>query len=244
MSRRGRSRGWVLLAALLGASLTASLGVWQLGRADLKLGLLAQREAREALPAVDWEALPEAGARADWSQWHDRPVRLRGRWVHGATLFLDNRPMQGRSGFFVVTPLQPRPGAPALLVQRGWVPRDAHDRTAVPALPQGDEPVEVVARLAPPPSRLYEFAPDSPGRIRQNVDLAALAQEMSLPLYPLSALQTDPENGADGLLRDWPRVGADVHKHYGYALQWFGLCALILILYVWFQFIAPRRQRA
>ena len=46
------------------------------------------------------------------------------------------------------------------------------------------------------------------------------------------------------VLRQWPRPAADVHKHYGYAFQWFGLCALIAILYVWFQFIQPRRRAA
>mgnify|MGYP000679766094 CR=1 FL=1 len=52
----------------------------------------------------------------------------------------------------------------------------------------------------------------------------------------------------DGLLRDWPVVGAGVEKHYGYAFQWFGLCGLIALLYVWFQivrrFIRPRSQPA
>jgi surfeit locus 1 family protein len=35
----------------------------------------------------------------------------------------------------------------------------------------------------------------------------------------------------------------DVHKHYGYAVQWFSLTALITGLYVWFQLLRPRRRR-
>ena len=38
-------------------------------------------------------------------------------------------------------------------------------------------------------------------------------------------------------------AAAGVHKHYGYAFQWFALSALILGLYVWFQLIRPRRAR-
>jgi surfeit locus 1 family protein len=45
------------------------------------------------------------------------------------------------------------------------------------------------------------------------------------------------------LLRQWPTSFPDVHKHYGYAFQWFGLTALVVVLYVWFQIIAPRRRR-
>jgi surfeit locus 1 family protein len=48
--------------------------------------------------------------------------------------------------------------------------------------------------------------------------------------------------------RDWPAVSSGVDKHYGYAFQWFGLCGLIALLYVWFQivrrFIRPRRERS
>jgi len=48
---------------------------------------------------------------------------------------------------------------------------------------------------------------------------------------------------ADGLLRHWPAPAFDVHKHYGYAFQWFALAALITGLYVWFQLVRPRLRR-
>ena len=55
-------------------------------------------------------------------------------------------------------------------------------------------------------------------------------------------------DASEGLQRDWPVVGTGVDKHYGYAFQWFGLCGLMALLYVWFQivrrFIRPRRQPA
>jgi surfeit locus 1 family protein len=81
------------------------------------------------------------------------------------------------------------------------------------------------------------------GPIRQNLDLDAFARETGLPLRPLTLVQEDgAATAADGLLRQWPRPAADVHKHYGYAFQWFSLAALILGLYVWFQLIRPRRE--
>ena len=39
-----------------------------------------------------------------------------------------------------------------------------------------------------------------------------------------------------------PRPAVDVHKHYGYAFQWFALAGLITILYVWFQLVRPARR--
>ena len=47
----------------------------------------------------------------------------------------------------------------------------------------------------------------------------------------------------DGLLRHWPAPDLGLHKHYGYAFQWFALCALIVGLYVWFQIVRPRLAR-
>ena len=49
------------------------------------------------------------------------------------------------------------------------------------------------------------------------------------------------QTGADseGLRRDWVLVGVDPGKNKAYAFQWFGLSALVTLLYVWFQWIGP-----
>lgn len=241
--RRPRAFWWITLAAALAMALTASLGRWQLGRADTKRALQAQREARAQMPAIGWDGL-RAARPEDWAALHDRPVQLRGRWVPQGTRFLDNRQMNGRVGFYVLTPLQSADGQNAVLVQRGWVARDFQDRSRLPALPLPGGEVTVLGRLVPPPSRLYAFEGQEQGPIRQNIDLPSLGQEAGVSLLGASVLQTAPTGDGDTLARDWPLVGSDVHKHLGYAFQWFGLCALIAILYVWFQFIAPRRRVA
>jgi surfeit locus 1 family protein len=87
---------------------------------------------------------------------------------------------------------------------------------------------------------LYEFDGAGSGPIRQNLDLSDHARETGLALRPLLLLQTSPAD--DGLRRDWPAPAVDVHKHYGYAFQWFALCALTIVLHVWFRIIRPRRQ--
>ena len=98
--------------------------------------------------------------------------------------------------------------------------------------------------VAPPPPRLYEFGPSASGPIRQNLDLPSFARETSLSLRSLSVVQDEPVPALnDGLLRQWPQPAAGLHKHYGYAFQWFSLSALILGLYVWFQLIQPRRSK-
>jgi surfeit locus 1 family protein len=230
------------VATLLGMAVTARLGVWQLSRASQKEALQSALDTRSHLPALSTEALPSSESQAQ-AEMH-RPVVLRGEWQQGATVFLDNRQMNGRPGFFAMTPLLLAPGD-AVLVQRGWVPRDAQDRTRVPQVPTPAGPIELKGWLAPAPGRLFDFAPGAPasGPIRQNLVLADHSRELGVTLRPWTVLQSD--EGApkgDGLMRQWPRPAADVHKHYGYAFQWFGLCALMAGLYVWFQLLRPRFQ--
>lgn len=250
-------RFWMIAAAAVaGMWVTASLGRWQLSRAAEKEALQSLLDARSHLAPLDGSALVSAGADAaragdDQGLVH-RAVVLEGRWLPAYTVFLDNRQMHGRPGFFVLTPLQLQgPKAGVVLVQRGWVPRNFEDRTQVPPVQTAEGVVvRVQGRVAAAPSRLFEFQGGDPtkgsSRIRQNLDLAAFRSETGLALAPLTVLQTG--EASEGLQRDWLVVGSGIDKHYGYAFQWFGLCGLIAILYVWFQivrrFIRPRSQSA
>jgi surfeit locus 1 family protein len=94
--------------------------------------------------------------------------------------------------------------------------------------------------MAPPPGKLFQFGGAGTGPIRQNLDLAQFRAETGLALLDLSVEQSG--QASEGLLRDWPAVASGVEKNYGYAFQWWALSVLIAILYVWFQFIAPRRK--
>ena len=229
----------ITFATIAGVALTSALGVWQLNRAAQKVALQQMLDARGSLPELPGTSL--ASTAADAAAQHFRRVRLRGQWLPSATLFLDNRQMNGKPGFFVVTPFRLDDSTEAVLVQRGWAPRDFTDRSHVPdvATPAGS--VELVGHIAPPPARLYEFAGSAPGPIRQNLDLDSYSREAGVPLKPLSVMQDGA--AADSLLREWPRPAVDVHKHYGYAFQWFALSALMAGLYVWFQLIRPWLRR-
>jgi len=238
MERRRRG-AVVLVAAALSAALTARLGWWQLDRAAQKNQLQEAMDSRRALPPLALADLA-ADAPAAAAQ-HHRAIVLQGLWAADRTVYLENRQMKGVPGFFAVTPLRLDDGT-AVLVQRGWLPRDQADRTRIVAAPPPAGRVQVRGLIAPPPGRLYEFDAAASGAIRQNLDLNAFARETGLSLRPLSVQQQDDTTQAsDGLMRQWSAPASGVHKHYGYAFQWFALSALILGLYVWFQLIRPRR---
>ena len=239
--RASRARAVVtLLATLAGVALAARLGFWQLDRADQKIALQASLVARGRDPALDGAALARAPLAAEAQ--HHRRTSLRGRWLADRSVLLDNRQMDGKVGFFVVTPLALSPGSGVVLVQRGWAARNFGDRTALPALATPDGIVAVEGIVAPAPSRLFEFADAASGPIRQNLDIASFARGTGLDLLPLSVVQQDvPGAPGDGLLRHWPAPAADVQKNYGYALQWFAMAAGIAFLYVWYRLIRPAK---
>ncbi len=234
-----KSRFWVLtLAAVLVAGVTFSLGQWQLRRAAQKQALMFAIEAQsneailKAADLVVFKNLQEAV---------HRRATLKGLWRAEHTVFLDNRQMSGKTGLIAVTPLVLDGTGQIILIQRGWVLRNFADRAALPTIDTPSGPVTVRGRIAPPPSKLYEFKGADSGRIRQNIDIAAFGREIALPLMPVSMVQMGPAN--EGLLRDWAAPNVGIDKHYGYAFQWFGLCALVIGLYVWFQMIHPWRLK-
>ena len=235
----GRSpRFWLItLAAVVAVAVTLRLGAWQLDRAGQKLALQAAIQQREAMPPVSRDDLLQS--RATQELLH-RPVVLHGNWLSRHTVFLDNRQMQGRPGFYVVTPFQLEGSAAVVLVERGWVPRNFEQREKLPPVPTAPGRVELRGRIAPPPAKLYEFAGVQAGAIRQNLDLAQFRAETGLSLLDFAVRQT--QESADGLLRDWPEPASSAATNYGYAFQWWAMSGLVAILYVWFQFIVPRRK--
>jgi surfeit locus 1 family protein len=230
----------ITLAALVAFAVALTLGFWQLSRASQKEAWQAHIDQQVAAPRLDGPALAML---PDPSLEMHRGVRLRGRWLPANTVFLDNRPMNGKTGLYVATPLKLEGSSAVVLVLRGWVARNFMDRARLPALQTSAEVIEIQGRIAPAPSKLYELGDTDAGPIRQNLDIVRLKAETGLPLLAVWVQQTDA--ASEGLLRDWPPANLGVHKNYGYAFQWFGLGALIAALYVWFQivrrFFYPRR---
>jgi surfeit locus 1 family protein len=241
-----RSLLWIVLA-LAGIGIACALGWWQLDRARQKVALQAARDARLAEPPLAMSQLPRT-ADAARAQQH-RTVVLQGHWLGRHTVYLDNRVMAGRTGFLALTPLA-LPDGSAVLVQRGWMPRDLVDpRRITRPLPSAEEPAQLRGRIALEAVQMFDLGQGHSGTIRQNVQVQDFGAETGLKLLPWVLVQEDEPaargaaaSSADGLLRQWSAPASDVHKHYGYAFQWFALAALIGFLYVWLRFIRSRSR--
>jgi surfeit locus 1 family protein len=276
----GWRRALVWSAAVGVVALTAGLSHWQWGRAEVKLAQIAAAQARAQSPAWTNQQWPCAapstvgvdGAKGPPGATVDaplaeplprfQPARLQGQWLSAQTVWLDNRPMDGGSGFIVVTPL--KLSAPAackgqvVLVERGWVPRDPARRDHLPAVPAEPDVVSVSGHLEPVVSQAYALGleadpaqawPTAP-TIRQNADhafwqrwLGTAAHGLATPWQVSPGVLRQHEPAAPGLLRHWPVgwQGTSPDRHRAYAAQWAALCLLTVGLTVWFLVVRPRR---
>lgn len=219
------------LATLALVAVGICAGRWQDGRAAQKLALEARLAAGNAAAAVPLGAAPVPAADLEF-----RRVRLQGEWVAGWPVYLDNRPYQGRSGFYLLMPMRLAGSAMHVLVARGWLPRDMAERSKLPsyATPAGPVVVEGIARLAPGHVMQLGAAPAlAPGAVVQNADAAALAAATGWKFQAVVVEQATPDGTAgDPLVRDWPAPAMGADKHKAYAFQWYALAAMAVLFFV------------
>lgn len=228
-------RFWLLtFVACSMVALTFSLGRWQLNRADYKLNLSESVSSRGQQPSLDQNTMVSS---SDQSVNLHRRVTLQGQWMSAHIIYLDNRPMQGKPGFWVFTPLKLSGSTRMILIQRGWVPRDFFDRNRLWPVQTPDGLVEVTGRMALSPGKLYDFKGEEFGQIRQNISIERYRLETGLDLLDAFVIQTGEQS--QGLQRQWDSPSTGVDKHHGYAFQWFALSALLTGLYCWFQLVSP-----
>ncbi|MDH4190672.1 MAG: SURF1 family protein [Betaproteobacteria bacterium] len=224
--RRSFRPTWQAFAlALLACAAGVALGNWQSRRAEERR-LLAQRiEIAQSGPAIDLPHTPVDGA--DFAL---RKVAARGRFVAEHTIFLEFKIRNGRLGFEVLTPLRLAEGNLHVLVNRGWIAVGAKfDVPPEIRTPQGSLRIEGIALERLP--QAWEAAQGGrQGKVWQNLRIEEFRAVSGLAVQPLIIEQRSEVD--DGLARNWPRVDSGAQKNEMYALQWYSLAALAVILFL------------
>ena len=217
------------IAALVLAILGIALGNWQAGRAAQKQAVQAQLDARAAEPpvALGPAITPAAGLAY-------RRVTVTGEFVAAWPLFLANRPMAGRPGYYLVMPFKIAGTRTHVLVLRGWLPRAAeYGKLPTVDTPPGTVTIEgSVVASAGQVMDLGEAAPLAPNAIVQNIEPGAAARATGLALQPFFVQQTGPAQPGETLQRVWPSPSGGIDKHRGYAFQWYALAAMAILFFV------------
>jgi surfeit locus 1 family protein len=220
------------LFALVMVPALAGLGFWQMARAEEKTAIAGEFERKRAQSAAGLGELLDSSPE-DLAY---RPVTLTGTFRNEEYFLLDNRMVHGRYGNEVLSLFELK-GSPALaLVNRGWVVADPA-RQSLPEAPQVEGEVTIKGQVYVKPGKPYvlqdtPFVASWPKRI-QRVEMAKIAKaagvtEEDIFPYPIRV----NAEAAGALYVDWPVVNVGPAKHYGYAVQWFAMSAVLAILFI------------
>jgi surfeit locus 1 family protein len=219
---------WIVPGALLLLSAGfVSLGRWQLERAEVNRVIEERFDRADRLPALD-EPVDGVDAQAE----RYRRIMLSGRYESDVQILLDNMTRGGQAGYEVLTPFAVEGSDRRVVVNRGWAPA-SWNRDELPDIALAERATTLRGRIDRLPRAGLSLgeAPVSGDRhavVMSFPDFADLETALGRKLYPFQLL-LDPDSGP-GFVRDWtaPRGLAD--RNLAYAVQWFALAALALVI--------------
>lgn len=222
-------RFFLPLATLFLSGLFLSLGLWQLDRAAEKNRLqemfdsdAAYLELEPGMPVVQFQR-----------------IATEGRYLGEQQVLVNNVILDGRRGFYVLTPFRYAANEPLLIVNRGWI---ALSGAGKPEIGVAGTPRAVRGRMGFLPRvgvrRGEAFIADDPWPKLASYptpdELSDLLGEALLPYV----LLLDPQDDA-GFVRRWQPAVRGPMMHYGYAAQWFLMAAAVAGIFAW-----KRRKKA
>ncbi|MFU8882438.1 MAG: SURF1 family protein [Rhodobacterales bacterium] len=203
-----------LVFGLLGTAVLIGLGVWQMQRLDWKEAILADIEARIVAAPV---ALP---ASADAEEDRYLPVRVTGTLQDPALRVLVSQKQIG-AGYRIIRPLQMDDRR--IMVDLGFLPIQSPTPGATQA------PVTVIGNLHwPDEVDSYTPAPDMAADIWFARELPRMAAHLGTEPVLVVARQTSlPQSDLTPLPLNTSGIPND---HLGYAVTWFGLALVWIVM--------------
>lgn len=213
------------ILALLCCLFFSRLGAWQLARADEKKQLLLSQQQLATQVPIDWKS-------GNTLPIQYQPIRVKGHFLP-VTLLLDNQHYQHQFGYDVLSPLIVDKGK-VILIDRGFVPAHAN-REIVPSVSTSTGDVEIVGSTYFPSDKNWALGnifdkKQASLAVIELIDARVVGQFLHKSVYPF-IIRLHPE-AADGFVREWPVVSMPPSRHLGYAVQWFAMALVSLMLYI------------
>ena len=198
------------------------LGYWQLQRG------LEKARVEDRISSVSNQVTRIQARPPNWADLNYQNILLSGHWDSSRTLLLNNRILKGVSGVEVLTPFILEGDASAVLINRGWIAKNNLDGLGDNELGNNNT---VVAGQIYQPSKGYTIGPSFtdastwPVTI-EYIDYVAISDLMNQDMEQ-SVLVMDSGPGA--FTRVWKPYVINAQRHYGYAVQWWGLAIVFMV---------------
>ncbi len=220
------------MLAVAGIALFFALGSWQVRRAHEKEALFAAFDAVAHQTPVTLDRAREQASATTYPL-----VEIAGTYDTGHAYVLDDQVRDGKAGFMLFDVFSPSAGSVSLLVNRGFLARDA--RGALPAIPPPPAGVRTLRALyAPPPGSGVRLGGNALPRQAQwpkttiYLDVAEVSADLGRALDPRVLLETDADDAAIGFVREWRPEVFPPARHYAYAFTWFAFCAVVVATFI------------
>ncbi len=161
-------------------------------------------------------------------------VQATGKYLGERQVLIENAILNGKLGYFVITPFVFDSGAAPILVNRGWVAKLRNGN--LPDVSVSDEPRQILgkrghlARVGVRPGEAFS-AQDTWPKVAVWPTLDDIAIQFESP-FQTWVLLLEPGQD-DGFVRQWKPNDAGPSTHYGYALQWFAMAIVVAIIFGW-----------
>ena len=206
--------------------LVLSLGVWQIDRGYNKKELENTFLERQSQPVkeIKYNAFLESDLY--------RNVVLEGKYLE-KIFFLDNRIHNGKPGLKVFSPFETTNNN-LVLVSRGWI--ELEDRSKLPTINTTKNVLKVQGVLRPESQDFVleneEMNNKKNPILLQTVNLSELSNFLGKPLSPYILELSELSESA--FVKTWQPINLSSFRHFGYAVQWFGLAVVLIVGYVFF----------
>jgi surfeit locus 1 family protein len=244
--RRRRSWLGLLIPALLAFAVLVGLGTWQIQRKAWKEGLIASLTERLAAPPI---ALPSPATWPSLDPATDeyRRVTFSAEFDHAkeALVFAAPsafRPDVSAPGYWLFTPARLADGS-LLIVNRGFVPEGRQDPKSRPD-GQISGAVEIIGAMRWPDGRNWFTPNDEPAHnlwFSRNPQAIAAAKGLGnvAPFYVEQETPVPP----GGLPHPGKLVVSLPDNHLQYALTWYGLAIVLVVVFATWAFSSGRSRR-
>ncbi len=235
------SRKWLLttLLVIVGATVCARLGIWQLDRLKQRRAFNAHVFAMQDSAPIDLSGPSDPPGLTGMEY---RAASAVGTYDFAHQVAIRNQSYNDQYGLHLLTPLVMQNGE-AVLVDRGWIPAEGN---ATPAdwqkynSPTGQVTVQGIIRQSQTTPGFGGVADPTltPGQKSLDqwiyVNIGRIGNQIPYPVLPVYLQQNPDPNRTDPPIPFQEALDLSEGPHQGYAIQWFSFAALMLVGYPFF----------
>lgn len=203
------------------------LGFWQLDRSEQKRQMQTELNQRKSAIPKPVESL----AMQNQQSLNHQRVQLTGSYLNDKSIYISNKPYQGRPGYEVITPFKLNSSNQIILVSRGWVALQ-YQQDQLPAIDLISGEQNLLGAIHLPSAKSFFLAQKAQGGdwpIRlHHFDIKTITELLQTPVTPY-VVRLEPDN--PGILQPfWPATNFNSSQSTAYAIQWFMMALALLVV--------------